>query len=129
MHKVDKNKPHLSNLNQDPQLSRKINYSIDQELTKLGRRNAQPQNDIEIGGMGIRNLHATISKEEDGTLYLTPVCEGEDSACYLNGDTITEKTQILHYDRLTFGTNNMFIVMIPDTEPRNPELDLNLLDW
>lgn len=40
MHKVDKNKPHLSNLNQDPQLSRKINYSIDRELTKLGRRNA-----------------------------------------------------------------------------------------
>lgn len=62
-------------------------------------------------------------------MYLSPVCEGEDSACYLNGDTITEKTQILHYDRLTFGTNNMFIVMIPGTEPRNTELDLNTLDW
>ena len=31
IHKVDKNKPHLSNLNPDPQLSRKINYSIDTE--------------------------------------------------------------------------------------------------
>lgn len=29
IHKVDTKKPHLSNLNQDPQLSRKINYSID----------------------------------------------------------------------------------------------------
>lgn len=29
VHKVEKNRPHLSNLNQDPQLSRKINYSID----------------------------------------------------------------------------------------------------
>lgn len=29
VHKVDVKKPHLSNLNQDPQLSRKINYSID----------------------------------------------------------------------------------------------------
>lgn len=27
--KVDISKPHLSNLNQDPQLSRKINYAID----------------------------------------------------------------------------------------------------
>lgn len=68
-----KSKPHLSNLNQDPQLSRKINYSIDRELTKLGKRNAQPQNDIQIGGMGIRNLHANIIKEEDGTIYIQPV--------------------------------------------------------
>lgn len=27
--KFDKTKPHLSNLNEDPQLSRKINYLID----------------------------------------------------------------------------------------------------
>ena len=62
VHKVDKSKPHLSNMNQDPQLTRKINQSIDKQLTKIGKRNAQPQNDIEIGGMGIRNLHANIIK-------------------------------------------------------------------
>lgn len=38
--KVDRNKPHLSNLNQDPQLSRKINYSINNEETRVGKRNA-----------------------------------------------------------------------------------------
>jgi hypothetical protein len=63
VHKVDKTKPHLSNLNQDPQLTRKINYGIDKEATKIGKRNSKPQNDIEIGGMGIRNLHAVISKD------------------------------------------------------------------
>lgn len=31
INKVDLNRPHLSNLNQDPQLSRLINYSIDKE--------------------------------------------------------------------------------------------------
>lgn len=46
VHKVDKTRPHLSNLNQDPQLTRKINYSIDKELVKIGKRNAEPQNDI-----------------------------------------------------------------------------------
>lgn len=29
--KVDTNKPHLSNLNEDPFLSRKVNYSLDKE--------------------------------------------------------------------------------------------------
>ncbi len=43
---VDKSKPHFSNLNEDPQLSRKINYSINKEEVKIGRRNTEPVNDI-----------------------------------------------------------------------------------
>lgn len=38
--------------------------------------------------MGIRNLHAIISKDEEGKIFIEPVCEGEDSACYLNGHPI-----------------------------------------
>ena len=37
--KIDLTKPHLSNLNEDPQLSRRINYSIDIEVSNIGRRN------------------------------------------------------------------------------------------
>lgn len=44
--KVDMTKPHISNLNQDPMLSLKIHYSIDQECTTIGRRNVDPQNNI-----------------------------------------------------------------------------------
>ena len=44
--KLDTSRPHISNLNEDPQLSRKINYSIDTECTKIGRRNTDPKNDI-----------------------------------------------------------------------------------
>lgn len=39
----------------------------------------------------------------------------EDTNCYLNGNMIIEKTEIKNLDRLTFGNNNMFIVMIPGT--------------
>ena len=63
--KFDKSKPHLSNLNEDPQLSRKINYDIDKEEAKIGKRGMQPANDIEIGGMGIRKNHAIITKVQD----------------------------------------------------------------
>lgn len=60
--RIDESKPHIANLNQDPQLSRKINYSIDTTETTIGKRGADPKNDIEIGGMGIRKLHAIIKK-------------------------------------------------------------------
>lgn len=52
----------MSNLNEDPQLSRKINYDIDKEEAKIGKRGMEPPNDIEIGGMGIRKNHAIITK-------------------------------------------------------------------
>ena len=62
----------MSNLNEDPQLSRKINYDIDKEESKIGKRGLEPPNDIEIGGMGIRNNHAIITKEDD-KFYIQPL--------------------------------------------------------
>ncbi len=62
--KIDFTKPHMSNLNEDPQLSRKINYALTENISNIGRRNVNPPNHIEIGGMGIRMLHAVILKEE-----------------------------------------------------------------
>ena len=80
----------------------------------IGKRNAKPKNDIEIGGMGIRNLHAKIEKQEDSKIYIEPISEEEeDSGCCLNGSPITGRVELMHFDRLTFGTNNMFIVLIP----------------
>ena len=85
-------KPHLSNLNEDPQLSRKIHYSIDKPKSTIGRRNIEPPNDIEIGGMGIRPLHAIMETNEEGQIFLDPKFSGEESGCYLNGTLVLEKT-------------------------------------
>ena len=63
-------------MNQDPQLSRKVNYGIEQTETKIGKRGAEIQNNIEIGGMGIRKLHAIIRNEEGG-FFLNPIFDGE----------------------------------------------------
>ena len=129
MSKVDKERPHLYNLNQDPQLSKRIFYSIDNETTKIGKRGTEPMNDIELGGMAIRNLHAIINKNEEGLIFIEPIYgEEEDSNCYLNGDPITEKIEIKNCDRLTFATNNMFVVQIPDGETRE-DVDNKTLDW
>jgi ATP-dependent 26S proteasome regulatory subunit len=85
---VDLKRPHLANLNQDPQLSRKVKYSIDKEETRVGKRGISPPNDIEIGGMGIRKVHAIIQKRE-GDFFLVAVEGGEDSGCYLNGNLVS----------------------------------------
>lgn len=59
--RVDTSKPHLSNLNEDPFLSRKICYAIDKGVIRIGRKNVEPKNDIEIIGHGVLPLLATIS--------------------------------------------------------------------
>ena len=51
-------------------LSKKIQYSIDRQITKIGKRGAEPQNDIEIGGMGIRNSQAVIITDEEGKVFI-----------------------------------------------------------
>lgn len=111
--KIDLGKPHITNLNQDPQLSRKVHYSIEQMETKIGKRGAEIKNDIEIGGMGIRKLQAVVKNVEE-TFFLEPVFDGEDSGCYLNGDLIGKEAPIYHLDRISFGTNNIFLVLIPE---------------
>lgn len=125
--RVDEKQPHIANLNQDPQLSRKVNYSLEENQTKIGKRNEDPKNNIEIGGMGIRKLHAVI-KNVENTFYMQPVFEGEESGCYLNGDMILKETQIFHLDRISFGTNNMFLLLIPDTQPRDAVIESSI-DW
>lgn len=34
----------------------------------------------------------------------------------------------MNYDRITFGTNNMFLVILPD-EPIRDEIDPLTIDW
>lgn len=43
---IDMTKPHLSNLNEDPQLTRKVNYALEIECCTIGRRNTDPPNQI-----------------------------------------------------------------------------------
>ena len=77
--------------------------------------------------MGIRSIHAIIKKMEE-KFYLEPIFEHEESSCYLNGDHLTKKEQVYHLDRVSFGTNNMFLVIVPDSEPRD-DIDERQIDW
>lgn len=55
--RVDKTKPHLSNLNEDPQLNLRLNYSLAQAETSVGKKKDEYQPDIILNGLGIKPKH------------------------------------------------------------------------
>lgn len=83
--------------------------------------------------MGVLPLLATISQSE-GKFKINPKEDpnnenaSSDNFVYLNGQLVTEPTEVLHYDRLKFGVNSIFLVIIPGTEAR-PREDTNEIDW
>lgn len=55
--------PQLLNINQDAQLSHKVVYYLDLEEVMLGCKGVQPQNQIEVVGLGIQNQHLRLSTQ------------------------------------------------------------------
>lgn len=84
--------------------------------------------------MGIRQIHAAIHKnqvegEELPVFLISPEGNyGDESNCYLNGDQISKQEKLYHLDRLSFGTNNMFLVMLPGY-PFREEVEEKKIDW
>jgi hypothetical protein len=70
--------------------------------------------------MGIKPLHAIIKKSAEGVFSIQPATEGGETGIHLNGDNLTSSAELKNFDRLNFGTNIIFIVCIPNTEPRSP---------
>merc|ERR1712071_561662 len=53
--------PHLTNLNEDPQLSEVVTLAIEKGDTSLGRKDAGPTPKIVLTGLGIQKKHAVIT--------------------------------------------------------------------
>ena len=62
---VDMKKPHLIVLNEDPQLSYKLKYSLVDFPVYVGRKNGKPQPQIVLSGIGIKMNHAIFEIVED----------------------------------------------------------------
>jgi hypothetical protein len=54
---TDKRAPHLTNLNEDIQLSGKMYYSL-KKVTHIGRHDGEPAPQIVLRGVGIQRNHA-----------------------------------------------------------------------
>ena len=109
--RVDKTLPHLLVLNEDPQLSHKLRYSLNELPVYVGRKHGNPPPQIVLSGIGIKPNHAVFLKEGDNILLVQRDKEAR-KYIFINGKNIPEQGQIInHKDRIIFGTNSIFIYM------------------
>ena len=109
--RVDKSLPHLLVLNEDPQLSHKLRYALNELPVYVGRKHGNPQPQIVLSGIGIKQNHAVFFREGDNILLKASDKEAIEYI-FINGKKIPEQGQIInHKDRIIFGTNSIFLYM------------------
>ena len=123
--KVDINFPHLVVLNEDPQLSHKLKYSLKTLPVYVGRKHGNPTPQIILSGIGIKQNHAVFIQEGDN-IVLKPNEKDAKEYIYINGKKISsEQGQALQVkDRITFGTNTILVFM-----NKSDGKDLYEIDW
>ena len=78
---------------------------------KEGRKHGNPQPQIILSGIGIKQNHAVFLKEGDNIL-LKHVDKEAMEYIFVNGKKIPEQGQIInHKDKIIFGTNSIFLYM------------------
>ena len=99
------------NLNEDPQLDRKVTYNINaDEPLVAGRRNKQSDHKLQLGGTGIMPQHCKFVTE-DGEIRLIPLDPKAMEHCKINGIPIASMDGIVlkPNDRICLGPSAIFI--------------------
>ena len=123
--KVDISKPHLVVLNEDPQLSHKLKYSLQSLPIYVGRKHGNPPPKIVLSGIGIKQNHA-IFCENEGKIVLKPNESDAIKHIFINGRKIESPDgQILkNKDRIIFGMNTIMLFM-----EHSDNKDIYEIDW
>lgn len=102
---LDKCVPHITNLNEDPQMSGIIYTSLQKGEILIGRKTGIPQPDIILGAIGIQKNHGKIKLKANGLFELSVVAEAAITT-YVNGEhlTVNKRSRVLnHCDRISFA--------------------------
>eukprot|EP00762_Andalucia_godoyi_P008077 ANDGO_02152.mRNA.3 Kinesin-related protein 1 len=112
--------PHLTNLNEDPQLSESLIYLFaDGKKFLFGRKNASPPPDVALSGLSISKEHCTI-ENVGGVVSISPF---SGARVFVNGKSVTTPTPLSHNDRIILGNNHVFRFQIP------PAVADSSIDW
>lgn len=103
--------PHLTNLNEDPQLSGVIKLKIEPGETTLGRKDAAEKPKIILTGLSIMKEHAVINNAGD-EITIKPATKG--AKIKVNGAPLTGERTLNHKDRLLLGSNNYYVFNYPN---------------
>ncbi|CAL4119353.1 unnamed protein product, partial [Meganyctiphanes norvegica] len=105
-----KTKPHMINLNMDPQLSGRIVHILMAGNNTIGNRKGE-ESKITMVGPGMQETHATISVLKTGKVNLKPY--NTDCRILVNGSAIQGETTLCHNDRLVFGSTQIWVFQNP----------------
>lgn len=123
--KVDTNVQHITNINEDHQLSGRVIYNFLKVPLFVGRKNADPPNDIILVSSSISTKHCVFDKDEDENITLTAADERASNNLYVNGKKVTETVVLKHMDRILIGTNTIFLFRVPDGTSDIKESDID----
>lgn len=110
--RVDPSMPHLIVLNEDPQLSHVLKYSLQTLPLYVGRKHGSPDPKIKLSGIGIKTNHAIFTLVND-EIVLKPNDPEALKYIFVNGKKIpsAEGVALQHSSRITFGLNSIFLYM------------------
>ena len=125
--KVDIEKPHLIVLNEDPQLSHKLKYSLKELPVYVGRKHGNPSPKIKLSGIGIKQNHAIfLQGDNPNEIILKPNESDAIKYIYINGKKLKSQDgqALKNKDRIIFGTNTIMIYM-----EKSDGKDIYDIDW
>lgn len=126
--------PHLLNLNEDQLMTEKLLYFLHAGVNKIGRIDADDEQSIVIGGLGILKEHCVIRVQKHEAAQAIAATDTESEAetapslplstdvltiranpgakVYVNATLLkeTDDVELRHCDRLILGNNNVFRV-------------------
>uniref|UniRef100_A0A2P2I1T5 Kinesin-like protein 6 n=1 Tax=Hirondellea gigas TaxID=1518452 RepID=A0A2P2I1T5_9CRUS len=108
-------KPHIYNLNQDPQLSGRIVHILRPGTTTIGNRKGSPS-DITMMGPGIQQQHAVITVTQKNTVNLKP--GNSECRVMVNGSLLQGEAELCHNDRLVIGSTQIWLFQHPGNKPK-----------
>ncbi|EDV21287.1 uncharacterized protein TRIADDRAFT_30614, partial [Trichoplax adhaerens] len=106
-----KTEPHLTNLNEDPQLSGVIVHFIKSGIYNTNQFTVY----CRLFGFSVQKQHSIMTLEND-QVSIKPGVPGAKTK--INGAPLTGERVLQHFDRVLFGSNNLFVF----NNPKNPVL-------
>ncbi|XP_051235145.1 kinesin-like protein KIF28P [Dicentrarchus labrax] len=96
--------PYILNINEDAQLSGVVKLFIQEGEWDIGLCDSSPRS-ISVKGLGIQERHA-VFRNEQRRVTLTPLAG---SKVIINGNTVSQTTELQHLDRLILGSNCTYL--------------------
>lgn len=122
---VDLSGPHITNVNEDNQLSGRVVYNFEKTPLSVGRKNANPPCDIVLASSSVSIRHCVFDMDSEGQVTLEACDEKSSKFLVLNGKRVEQKMVLNHLDRIIIGTSTLFLFKIPGAESTLKESDID----